>query len=377
MPVLQKRTRGETDAPEPKKGRVQDPIAEKVEVIKCTVANPECPVPGGELHRDMLLASIPHTLTVPFDERHEYQNTMAQMVEVVLNAAVANCETKVSDAQAKVDLAEQQSKQAMTNLEESASRLEAQEEEVVKCREVLTADSEAAKASQEALAVATKEVTDFDANLQVTIDEKNQYSLVYEEFVAHLKSDSIDQKKTTHLVKKMEPLLKSLGTESSLLSAMAPAMKKSPAVRGAFDVMAVEGIEAQFTKHLGTLQEQIDKADTIKAAKITAQSDAQAALDVAKGKETASEHALKEAETTHSSMQASHQEMFSSMDCTSEMEAITEHGVCADKLGKTQQALDTFTELFERKTSVPPTADDDEVPSKAEDVSEPVCEISA
>merc|ERR1712188_175987 len=104
--------------------------------------------------------------------------------------------------------------------------------------------------------------------------------------------------------KKMEPMLKKLGAESSLLSALAPAIKKLPADRGPFDVMALEGIEAVFTRRLEALQEQIDKADVLKAEKVAAQEAAQAALDVAKGKETASEQVLKKAEETHNSLQA-------------------------------------------------------------------------
>lgn len=85
-------------------------------------------------------------------------------------------------------------------------------------------------------------------------------------------------------MKKMDPLLKKLGAESSLLSAIAPALKKSPTERGQFDVMAIEGIEAVFTNHLATLQEQIDKADVLKGEKVAAQALAQEALDTAKAK---------------------------------------------------------------------------------------------
>jgi len=370
MPAIQKRNLAHADGSEPKKAKhngfeLVDPMVEKLEVIKQTLADPESAVPGGESHREMLLACIPHTLPVPCDARHEYQNAMAQMVEVVLRDKVTDCETKVSNTQAKVVVAEQQSKQAMKDLEESASRVEAQEEEVAKCQGVLAEDSQAAKASREALEAITQEVADFDTNLQKAIDDQKLTNSLYNECFLHLKMESVDQKTATQLLKKMEPMLKKLGTESSLLSAVAPAIKKSPADRGPFDVMALEGIEAVFTKRLAALQERIDKADVLKAEKVAAQEAAQVALDAAIGKETASEQVLKKAEETKNSLQARHQDMYTKMDCQSEMEAIAEHGISEDKLAKAKQALGTFTELYEQKTIVPPTAD--ETMEKAED----------
>jgi len=228
-------------------------------------------------------------------------------------------------------------------------------------------DSDAAKASQEALEAITQEVADFDANLRKAIDDQKLTSSVYNECFLHLKTESVDQKMATQLLKKMEPMLKKLGAESSLLSAMAPAIKKLPADRGPFDVMALEGIEAVFTKRLEALQEQIDKADVLKAEKVAAQEAAQAALDVAKGKETASEQVLKKAEETTSSLQARHQDMYSRMDCQSEMEAIAEHGISEDNLAKAKQALGAFTELYEQKTTVSPTVDVNETMETVED----------
>eukprot|EP00746_Dinoflagellata_sp_MGD_P155417 gnl/MRDRNA2_/MRDRNA2_85360_c0_seq1.p1 gnl/MRDRNA2_/MRDRNA2_85360_c0~~gnl/MRDRNA2_/MRDRNA2_85360_c0_seq1.p1 ORF type:complete len:380 (+),score=128.47 gnl/MRDRNA2_/MRDRNA2_85360_c0_seq1:90-1229(+) len=358
MPITKRAARAQVEAPEPKKARIVDPVTEKLEVITQMLSDPTFQVPGGEAHRDLLLASVPHTLTVPSEERHEYQTRMAKMVEVVLRASVADWETKVSSAKAKMDLTEQQDAQAMKDLEESAKRVELQEEEVAKRQEVVRVDSEAVNEAQLVLEVATQEVVDFDANLQKTINQKEQYSSVYNESFVHLKTtEGTPQKEADQLLKKMTPLLKKLGAESSLLSAIGPALKKSPTERGQFDVMAIEGIEAVFTKHLATLQEQIDKADVTKGEKVAAQAVAQEALDSAKAKEAESEQALKQAQEARDKLEASHQEMYRNMDCNSNMEAITEHGVTEEGLQKVKQALNTFTDLFERKAVSPSTAD--------------------
>jgi hypothetical protein len=353
MPISKRAARAQTEAPEPKKAKVVDPVTAKLEVITRTLADPAFQVPGGETHRDLLLASVPHTLTVPREERHEYQTQVAKMVEVVLQSSVADWETKVSTAKAKVDLTEQQSAQAMKDLEESAARVQSQEEEVTKCKEIVHVDSEAVKAAQNAVEVATQEVADFDANLQKTIEQKEQYDSVYNECFLHLKtSEGTDQKEAQRLLKRMDPVLKKLGAESSLLCAIAPALKKSPAERGQFDIMAMEGIEAVFTKQLATMQDQITTADVSKNEKIAAQSVAQEALDAATTKEAESKKTLQQAEEVKSSMEAKHQEMYDKMDCTSNMEAITEHGTTEEGLEKVKKALSTFNDLFELKAEV-------------------------
>jgi hypothetical protein len=350
-----KRSRAQTDAPEAKKSRIVDPIAEKVEVIKRTLSDPECEVGGGEAHREMLLASIPHTLPYACDERHEYQTAMAKMVQVVLHAYVADREAKLSDAQVKVDSAEQQSGQALKAVEASAILVQAQEDEVTRCQDVLRNDSEVLKASQESLELATKEVADFDTNLQVTIDEKDRYTSVYNECFVLLKSGSAEKKEASQLLKRIESVLKKLNTESSLLVAVVPALKKAPAERGTFDIMAIDGIEAVFTKHLENLQEQIDKADVLKAEKVAAQGGAQEALDVAKSKEALAEEGLKEAKESLCSLEANHKDLYQNTESLStiSMEAITEHGIEQESLTKAEQVLSVFTELFERKTVVP------------------------
>merc|ERR1712118_574431 len=141
--------------------------------------------------------------------------------------------------------------------------------------------------------------------------------------------------------------------------------------------MAVEGIEGKFTKHLGTLQEQIDKADVIKAEKMAAQGTATETLDAAKAKESASEQGLKDAAEALTSLQAQHKESYRKTESTSKfaMEAITEHGVKQESLAKAKQVLSTFTELFERKTPVPSMVD--ETMDKVEDVPQPaMCQPS-
>lgn len=345
-----------------KKARVVvDPITEKIDLIAKTISDPACRVPEPESHREMLLLSMPHTLTVPSDERHEYQTQVATMVGKVLGDHVADWEKEVSDSQDNIGASAQKAEATMKLVEESAVKIDAQETEVQKCKDNVNEDSEAVKVAEEALQSATKEVAEFDDKLMETIVKKGEISTVHDECFIPLKNGACEGKEAQGLVKKVEPLMKKLGIESSLLSALAPAMKKSPSERGTFDVMAVDGTEGVFRKHLGELQEQIDKADVVKAEKVSAQAAAQEALDAAVSKRTASEAVFKSAEEELAALEANHKDLYEAASVTSQVAADSDAVLAIKKAGLVQakEVLGTFTELLERQSTVPEPAAED------------------
>jgi len=197
------------------------------------------------------------------------------------------------------------------------------------------------KTAEESLQSASKEVAEFDENLQVTIAEKTQCSSIYNECFVPLKSGIDDAKQVARLLKEVQPMLKKLFTESSLLIALAPAFKKSAVERGPFDIMAIEGAEKIFTEHLAKVQDHIDNADTTKAEKVGA------------------ETALQEEEEL-ASLEAKHVEFFAACNVAAEASGASE-GVLATKeqrLAEVQVALTAFTELLDRHTTSEPAADE-------------------
>jgi len=304
------------------------------------------------------------------DERHGYQTQFAEMVERVLSDYVAHWEQQVSNS--KVDVVETAKKAAETLkiVEESAGKLSNQEEEVQMRKGVLAEDSEALNAAEDALKCASKEVAEFDENLKAIIAQKDQLSSTYNDSFIALKNGGLDTKEITRLMKEVHPMLKKLSTESSLLSALAPAFKKSLDERGAFDIMAIEGAEGVFTKHLGELQEQIDKADATKAEKESAEATLKEALNAATEKRTASEDALKAAEAELAALEAKHKDFFAACNAASEVSASSEEVVATKegRLTQVQSAFNTFKELLERM----PEPADDVTMDKLEAVDEPI-----
>jgi len=373
-PVSNKRARAQVASTECKKAKVVDPITEKIELISNTIRESECQMQDS--HREMLLLALPHVLTVPSDERHEYQTQVAQMVGTVLSDYVAHWEQQVSESKANIGASIQKAAETMKHVEESVVTIDNQEEEVKKCKGVVHEDSEALKAADEASQCASKEVANFDENLKETIAQRDHCSSIYNENFVTLKTGGLEAKDVARLMKEVQPMLKKLSTESSLLSAIAPAFKKSPAERGPFDNMAIEGAEAVFTKHLGELQEQIDKADVIKAEKLSTETTSQDALKAATEKATASEDMLKAAEEELASLEAKHIDLLAACNAASDASNASE-AVVAGKEGRlveVQLALRTFTDLLERQSITPEPAAD--VSSMVEDKLEAVCESS-
>jgi chromosome segregation ATPase len=350
MPAVK---RGRAQAVEAVKKAKVETVADKVELISKTISEPECNIQ--EAHREMLLLAMPHSLAMALDERHEYQTRVTEMVGQVLKEYVAHWEQEVAAGKANIAPLAEKTNDAMRLVEESVQQIDAQETKVTECRDVLKTDSEALTAAEKTLQSASKEVADFDENLQMTVAEKDYCSSAYNEYFLPLKTGGVDAKEMARLLKEVQPMLKKLSTESSLLSAIAPAFKKSVEERGAFDLMAIEGAEAVFTKHLGELQEKIDNADVTKVEKATAETAAQDALKAATEKKTESEEALKATEQELESLNAQHRNRLADMNSAGEASGASE-AVVAQKelrLKGVQSALSVFEQLLTRESFVP------------------------
>jgi len=289
---------------------------------------------------------------------------------------VAYSEQQVSESRGNISASSQHAQDTLKAVEVSAEKIGNQEEEVTRCKDAVHVDSEAVKAAEAALECASKEVAEFDENLQATIAQKDKCSSIYNDYFTPLKAGGdFDAKEVARLTKEVLPMLKKLSTESSLLSAIAPAFKKAPADRGPFDTMAIEGAEGIFTKHLGELQEQIDKADVTKSEKISTETASQDTLKAATEKRTVSEDALKAAEEELASLEANHVDLFSACNAASEASNASEAVVATKEAFHThvQLAFSTLTELIERQSTAPEPAAD---VSMVEEKLEAVCESS-
>lgn len=171
-------------------------------------------------------------------------------------------------------------------------------DDVATCKDDLHEDTNAVKEAEKAFRFASKEFADCDPNLKKNVDDKSKCQTVYKECFLVLKSGPASESKTKSLLDKLAPILKMMDCESSLLTALGPALRKSTTSRGPFEQMAIDGVENVIKNHVLTLQEKIDKADTLKAEKKEKKEAAQHELNTAKEKVKEKDEALKEAGKT-------------------------------------------------------------------------------
>lgn len=356
--VSSKRARITAASVEVKKARVVDPIAEKIEMISKSISDPECQLQDS--HREMLLLALPHALSLTSEERHEYQGQVAQMIGKVLNDYVAYWGQQVSDNKIQVSASVEKATETMAIVEESATTIRQQEEEVTECKVVVDKDLAEVNTAQEGLKSASTEVAEFDENLQVTITERNKCSAIFNDYFVPLKSGIDDSKEVARLWKEVQPMLKKLSIEPSLLIALAPAFKESAAKRGPFDIMAIEGAEKVFTEHVAKLQDQIDNADTTKAEKVSSETASQEVLKAAMDKHMASKSILKAAEEKLASLEAKHVDLLSACNVAAEASGAAERVLAtkAQRLAQVQVAFTAFTELHDRHAGSLPAADE-------------------
>lgn len=275
---------------------------------------------------------------------------MVQMVGQVVSDHVADWESQVKQGKAAVDAAAQKSTEMQNDADASAAMINVQEENVMAGKAIVIKDSEAVKAAENTLLSAKKDLTTFSHKLQKTTNEREHCASVYEECFTLLKADhSVESAKALKLINKIETMLQKLHMEGSLLRAIVPALKKSPAARGPFDLMAVEEAEGAFTKHLAESQGQINEADALKTEKINAEAAAQKDFTVATEKCASSKAALKRAKDELTSLQTKHEELRKNVSEASKAESQALSHQAGKEAGLThaKDVLDAFTKLLE------------------------------
>jgi hypothetical protein len=292
----------------------------------------------------MLLASIPHTLTVACDDRHDFQTKLAQMVGEVLSAHVVDWEKQVMDCKAATDAAAQKSTEKINMVEASTAMIELQKEKINTSKDIVKTDSEAVAAAESTKGSAKKAIADFGVECLNKIADKKCCASVYDECLAE-NSDA----KPKGALHNLESAMEKFHMEASLRTAIIPALKKAPAARGSFDQMAIQEVNEVFKKHLNTLQQEIDKIDDVKAERVAAETAAHEAVSVAAEKLEASKAELKSAKAELASLQRKHQELekIASEAKHAWQKALTHQAKKEQGLENAKDVLDVYTKLLE------------------------------
>lgn len=277
-------------APEAKRAKSQKAVTsnlvqEKIDAVCAALAEAGPSAPGASC-RQMLLAIAPATLETPGNERHQYQEMWATMLDEVFDAEAKRARELVASAQAKVNAVGEEGARRVATVEQIDAELRAKQDEVKVKQGLLVQAVAAFRAAETALSVASVEKDRLDT-AQGQIMEKRRVYLEAKEgdFKILTEGSWEDESAFKQCLDRLSALLKKQKlVDASLLKALHSALIKRPSERGDFDTMVVKQLEGDLDKHLAALDKQIKEGDAAIAEHARTSDSEQAALATAADK---------------------------------------------------------------------------------------------
>jgi len=345
-PVLKKPTGGSS------RGKHINQLCNKV--AKAISSSPEYP----DQVKSMLSNMVNGTLAVPKEKRHAFQDEAIDMVRAVLDSLKAAAQSKVTEAEQKLETTFKESRER-DNLVEAARAKQHETTITGDAAKVAVNEHTSARvAAKQALTSAEQEQTGGDAGLVVTEDKKKKLESGLELCFGPLKNGETPAAQVQDGIKKVQKLAKDLGFDMSLVQTVPAALAKAPGERSSFNNVVIEQIETEFNKCMATFTEELANAEPAKkerADKVEAASNehaqALASEEAAKNAKVAANAAQKEAAAELQAQLKAQQQDASEV-------AAASAGVDAAKAELTEfdeGPLAAFQELLEL-TEIPPPA---------------------
>jgi len=198
--------------------------------------------------RTMLVDMLPFSLGVASDERHKSQTWAVDAVEQTLNAQKFTLEAVVVEEEVKlVNL--KASEDALVNTAKDAqAAFDAQKEVVQNAQLSLSTATEAADAASNILSTAQAEQAAGESKLASTQEEKATLEAAFE---AHFNSPM--QEGSGPHFKELQPFLKTIQMDDSLLKSAPSCCTKSREDRGSFDEVVLKELEKALTSKIAAL----------------------------------------------------------------------------------------------------------------------------
>jgi len=238
-----KRGSNQTAGKATKKARADPVLASVADVIMQAEHLPErC--------RTMLVDMLPFSLSVPSDQRHEVQTWAVDAVDQTLNAHKSLLEAAIVTEDGKLSTLKSSEADLGNAVKEAESALDAQKEVVQSAKCLLAAATEAANTASSTLLTAQTEQKAGDSKLSSTIDEKATFESTFQ---AHFKTPM--EEGAGPNFKELQPLLKQIEMEASLMKSLPVSCSKSKADRGSFDEVVLNELEKAISSKIATLGE--------------------------------------------------------------------------------------------------------------------------
>jgi hypothetical protein len=202
--------------------------------------------------RAMLVEMMPFSLKFASDERHELQSMAVDMMEQTLTAKKDALTAAAVAADESLKGLKASESQLGTNVTDSEAALGAQKD-VVEAKKNALADATAAeKASKTDLAEKKSEQKTGEKKFVEMQKDKEAIGAAFAEHFPPMKEG---ESKAQY--KKLEPFLKKLNVESTLLTALPSCCGKSLDKRGTFDNLVLEELDKAFKAQIEALGEAV------------------------------------------------------------------------------------------------------------------------
>jgi len=243
--------------------------------------------------RAMLVDMLPFSLSVASDKRHESQTWAVGTVEQTLNAQKALLEAAIVVEDEKLATLKASESSLASTVTEAEVALVAQKEAVQSAEGARTEATEAATTAGNALVAAQEEQKTGEVTLATAQEEKVALESAFE---AHFKVP-FEEGNGPHF-KELQPFLKQIEMEASLLKACPSSCAKSKDDRGSFDEVVLQELGKALSSKVTALGEVVavetpaaaDRATAVQ----TAENDHNAKKEAQKQFEEALEGAQKE-----------------------------------------------------------------------------------
>jgi len=239
--VMGKRGSNQAAAKSTKKAKLDPALAGIADVIKQADHLPDsC--------RAMLVDMLPFSLSVPSNERHETQTWAVNAVETTLNTQKATLEAAAASEDVKLGNLKASESELVAAVTAAEAALDAQKAVVESAGSSLTEKKDAANAASTAFLSLEEEQAKCKAKLASTQDEKNALEPAFE---AHFKVP-MEEGAGPHF-KDLQPFLKQIDMEASLLKAIPSVCSKSKEDRGSFDEVVLQELGKALTSNIAAL----------------------------------------------------------------------------------------------------------------------------
>merc|ERR1719264_1940856 len=273
----------------------------------------------------MLANAIDGTLTVPKEKRHAFQDNVIEMISRVLDGLKAAGQSKLDEAEKKLEMRCKEGEQFQSAVEAAATTL-AERKQVAAAADLEHAQRTSARVmAKRLLASAECEQASGNAGLLVTEEKKRKLESVLETVFGPLKGGEMPATKVQDGITATQKLAEDLGFDASLLLTVPAALVKAPSERGSFNIVVIEQMEAEFQNRMVTFTDELangepakkERADKVEAAS-SEHAQALASEEAAKSAKEDARTAQKDAETEHDALVKEQQRGMRDMDSASE-----------------------------------------------------------